>query len=157
YVDSIDKYVENEIIPAVHLLKKHGFQLHSFAYPFGTSTDLIDSVLLTHFSYIRKATYNINDTTIDTYDDIFVSNNTTRVSNAMGMDYNYNISFENLETALKRAANNNEILILYAHQINNSKKDYSIEPAYLEKVFQLCNKYGLQSIRMKDIGSFTFK
>jgi len=124
---------------------------------FGTSTDLIDSVLLTHFSYIRKATYNINDTTIDTYDDIFVSDNTTRVSNAMGMDYNYNISFENLETALKRAANNNEILILYAHQINNSKKDYSIEPAYLEKVFQLCNKYGLQSIRMKDIGSFTFK
>ncbi|NLE64090.1 MAG: polysaccharide deacetylase family protein [Bacteroidales bacterium] len=157
YVDSIDKYVENEIIPAVYLLEKYGFQLHSFAYPFGPSTDLIDSALLTHFDYIRKATYNINDTTIDTYDDIFVSDNKTRISNAMGIDYNYNISFENLETALERAANNNEILILYAHKIDDSKKDYSIEPAYLEKVFQLCNKYGLQSIRMKDIGTFTFK
>jgi peptidoglycan/xylan/chitin deacetylase (PgdA/CDA1 family) len=54
YVDSIDKYVENEIIPSVYLLEKNGFQLHSFAYPFGPSTDLIDSVLLTHFDYIRK-------------------------------------------------------------------------------------------------------
>lgn len=156
YADSIDIYMEQEIKPAVNQLKKHGFQVCSFAYPFGTSTDYIDSILLTYFSFIRKATYNINDTTIDTYDAVFVSNNKTRICNAMGIDYNYCITLENLETALQRAVKNNEILILYAHQINNSKEDYSIEPAYLEKIFQLCNKYQIQSLRMKDIASFSF-
>jgi len=157
YTDSMDIYVEKEIKPAINQLKQQGFNVVSFAYPFGKSSPTIDSVMLTYFSYIRKATYNINDTTIDTYNDIYISSPSTRVTNAMGIDYNYAISLENIEKAIQRAVQNNEILVLYAHSINSSKNDYTIPPDYLEKIFELCNKYHIKSLRMNDISSFSFK
>jgi len=156
YIDSFDVYIEKEIKPSITFLQELGFQVHSFAYPFGKSTDYMDSILLTYFSFLRKATYNINDTSIDTYDCIYVSDNKTSVSNAMGIDYNYNISIDNLEKAIQRAVKNNEVLFLYAHQINDSKEDYSVDPAYLEAVFQLCNQYNIQSLMPKDIQNHSF-
>lgn len=156
YIDSFDVYVEKEIKPSLAFLQEHGFQVYSFAYPFGKSTDYMDSILLTYFSFLRKATYNINDTSIDAYDCIYVSDYKSSISNAMGIDYNYNISIENLEKAIQRAVKNNEILFLYAHQINDSKKDYSVDAAYIEKIFQLCKQYNIQSLTPKDIQSFSF-
>ncbi len=156
YLDTIDIYIEKEITSAINSLKNKGFNVVSFAYPYGESTAYIDSVLLSYFTFLRKATYNIHNTDIDTYDEIYVSSSSTRVCNAMGIDCNYAISLENLEKAIQRAANNNEILILYAHKINNSGEDYTISPEYLKKAFQLCNKYRIQSLRMKDISVFSF-
>jgi hypothetical protein len=72
----------------------------------------------------------------------------------MGIDYNYGITEENFKTGIKRARKNNEILILYAHVINNSKEDYTVSPEYLEKLFSICQKHRVKSVTMSEISHY---
>lgn len=151
YKDSIDLLLEKEIIPAIDDLSNKGFNIKSFAYPYGQSVPKIDSVLFGYFKYLRKATWNINDTTIDQYNEIFVSSNSQHVMNSMGIDYNYKITLDNLETGILRAINKYEVLVLYAHNINTTQLNYTISPDYLENTFKLCEKYNIKSIRISDL------
>ncbi len=154
FADSPDVYLKKEVLPAVNILEGFGFDIRSFAYPFGESTPQADSLLLGHFEYLRKATWNMDDTTIDAYDDIFVNEHSYKVMNSMGIDYNYRISLENLETGIRRARRNNEVLVLHAHKIDTIPEDYIIHPDYLEQAFQLINKYNIASLRVTDIAGF---
>lgn len=154
YKDSIDVLIESDIKPAIEILKNYGFEVVSFAYPFGSSLPQIDSVFSNYFHYLRKATWNMQDTTLDYYDDIYAGKNNFRINNAMGIDYNYNITIENFESGLIRAKDRNEALILYAHRIDTTLRDYSVHPKYLEDVFKLCTKNNIQSIRYRDLSDF---
>jgi len=142
---SIQKYIEHEVLPAKQLLARYGFETSYFAYPNGRSTPSIDTALLEYFQILRKATYNIEDTTIDCIDRIY-SNGSSRVVDAMGIDVVYKITIENLETGIKRIARSGESLILYAHEINESGGNYTISKEYLEELFRLCRKYKIKSI-----------
>ena len=154
YLDSFDIYVEKEILPAIDLLKGMGFAVNSFAYPFGASTNMTDSILSKHFSYLRKATWNMNDTTINQYNEIFINKDHRNITNAMGIDNNYNISLESIETGIVRAKENNEIIVLYAHRIADMDTDYSVKPSYLEEVFKLCKKHNVKTITFDEIETF---
>ena len=146
-----EDYINQEVKPALQKLRDIGFEATAFAYPFGTSTSDLDSILLNDFKVIRKATYNIQNTTIDKYPEIYANSSNYRIVNAMGIDYNYGISLENFETGIKRARKNNEILILYAHVINTSKKNYTVSPQYLEKLFSICQKHHVKSVTMSEM------
>ena len=146
-----EDYINQEVMPALQILSDIGFEATAFAYPFGTSTSELDSCLLTYFKVLRKATYNIQNTTIDKYDEIYANSGNYRVVNAMGIDYNYGITEENFKIGIKRARKNNEILILYAHIINTSKGDYTVAPEYLEKLFAMCQKHKVKSVTMSEM------
>jgi len=143
-----EDYIDEQITPSFQKLQEMGFDVKSFAYPFGASTNDLDSVLLNYFLTIRKATYNMQDTTIDQYPEIYANKNNYRIVNSMGIDYNYSITFENFETGIKRALKNNEILVLHAHRIDTLYSAYTIHPEYLEGLFLLCKKYRIQSVTM---------
>jgi peptidoglycan/xylan/chitin deacetylase (PgdA/CDA1 family) len=146
-----EDYINQEIKPALQKLQELGFNVTSFAYPFGTSTPELDSVLLNYFKTVRKATYNYLDTTIDQYPEIYANSSNYRIVNAMGIDYNYAISPENFETGIQRALKNNEILIVYAHYIDSSNRDYTIHPEYLEKLFLICKKSYAKTVTMSEM------
>ena len=146
-----EDYINQEIKPALQKMREIGFEPAVFAYPFGTSTAEMDSILLHYFKTIRKATYNIRDTTIDQYADIYANSNNYRIVNAMGIDYNFAISPENFETGIKRALKNKEILIVYAHRIDSSNENYTIDPEYLKKLFIICKKYHIKSVTMREM------
>lgn len=145
------EYLNQEIIPALQKMNEIGFETTSFAYPFGKSTAELDSILLGYFKTIRKATYNIQDTTIDQYPEIYAHSNNYRIVDAMGIDYNYAISPENFETGIERAVKNKEMLIVYAHLIDISNEDYTIHPEYLENLFLMCQKYHIKSMTMSEM------
>ncbi len=151
FKDSIDQYYSNEIKPGLDNLESLGFEIKSFAYPYGNSTEPIDSFLLDSIPYLRKATWNKKDTSIDYYNDIFANEGSYRVINSMGIDYNYHISLESLEKGIQRAKKENEVLILHAHRIDTVKKEFVVNPVYLESIFRLSNKHGLKSIRICDL------
>jgi len=96
----------------------------------------------------------MNDTTLDAYNEIYVTNISQRVFNSMGIDFNFGISTENFEKGLRRANSNNEVLVLYAHKIDSTPANYRISQEYLEKLFILSNQYQLKSIRMSDLKEF---
>lgn len=154
FIDSLDVLINTEIKPAKKILSEYGFEIRSFAHPFGKSLPVIDTLLLNHFDYIRKATYNIKDTTLDYYDEIFATKNNYRITNSMGIDTNYKISLQNFETGLLRAKVKNEVLILHAHQIDSSLTNYSVSPEYLEATFKLCKKHHIESLRISDLANF---
>jgi peptidoglycan/xylan/chitin deacetylase (PgdA/CDA1 family) len=157
YKDSVNDYYSDEVEPAIRILDSLGFDIKSYAYPFGNSPDPIDSLMLDHLEYIRKATWNKNNTTINTCNEIYASKDNYKVINSMGIDYNYNITLENLKTGIKRAKKNNEILLLHAHKIDTSLMDYTIHPDYLEEVFNLCRKNNIHAIRMRDIKNYFYE
>jgi len=144
-------YIEQQVMPGLQKLQEIGFNATSFAYPFGASTPALDSILLHHFKTIRKATYNIQNTTIDQYTDIYANANKFRIVDAMGIDINYDISPENFETGVQRVVKNKEILILHAHTIDTSNEEYTIHPEYLEKLFLICKKYNIKSMTMSEM------
>ncbi len=154
FKDSVDVLIEKEIKPAIQILSDFGFETKSFAPPFGKSLPEIDTVLLGYFDYLRLATYNIKDTTIDYYDNIFATKENYKVTNSMGIDTNYNISPENFETGLVRATKNNEVLILHAHRIDSTLENYSVHPDYLEATFKLCQKHNIKSLCISDMKDF---
>ena len=146
-----EDYINQEVKPALQKMRDLGFDPTAFAYPFGTSTSELDSIMLNYFKIIRKATYNISDTTIDQYSEIYANSNNYRIVNAMGIDYNYNISPENFETGIKRALKNGETLLVYAHIIDSSNEEYTTHPEYLEKLFLICQKHRIKSVTMRGI------
>jgi peptidoglycan/xylan/chitin deacetylase (PgdA/CDA1 family) len=143
-----EDYIDQEIKPALQKLQEIGFNVTSFAYPFGSSTSCLDSVLLNYFKTIRKATYNMHNTTIDQYSEIYANSNNYRNVNAMDIDYGFDITPENFETGIQRALKNNEILIVCAHKIDTSNTDYTIHPDYLEELFLFCKKHRVKSVTM---------
>ena len=149
-----ENYIDEQITPALEKLQEMGFRVNSFAYPFGASTPILDTILLKYFKTVRKATYNIQNTTIDLYPEIYANSNSFRIVNSMGVDYNYDITLENFETGVRKAVKNNEILVLHAHIIDTSNGDYSIHPEYLEALFKICKKRGVKSITM--VGMFQY-
>ena len=140
------QYFETEIEPALKLLSDYGFNVSSFAYPFGPSTPYLDSVLTGYFSFIRKATYNYNETLISLYPEIYAKKGKSCITDAMGIDGNFNISMDNLEDAILKAKKMNSFLVLYAHIIDNSGDDYSITPQYLEEFFKLLKKHKIDTV-----------
>ncbi len=143
YVDSLDVYMEKEVLAAKDFLERNGFTINSFAYPFGDSTPLSDSLLSLHFTRIRKANYNYRDTLLCAYDEIFARPQDA-ITDAMGIDCNYQISLESMKSGIMRAKKGDETLILYAHSVNGSGGDYSVSAAYLEEVFKICDRYGVR-------------
>ena len=146
-----EDYINQQIKPALQKFQELGFNITSFAYPYGASTPALDSALLQYFKVIRKATHNTQDTTINQYPEIYANANAYRIVNAMGMDRYYGISFENFETGIKRAVKNKEILIVYAHITDTSNWDFAIHPEYLEKLFLICKKHHVKSMTMSEM------
>jgi peptidoglycan/xylan/chitin deacetylase (PgdA/CDA1 family) len=150
-----EDYINQQVKPALQTLQGNGFHVTSFAYPFGDSTSVLDSMLLHFFLTIRKATYNTQNTTIDQYPEIYANQNTFRIVNAMGIDYNYGISLENYKTGIQRILKNkNEILVLHAHIIDSSNEDYTIHPEYLENLFLICRENNIKSLTMREMYNY---
>lgn len=154
FVDSTDKYLNVEILPALGILDSLGFDIQSFAYPFGHAPKEMNDALLAQFSYLRGATWNMADTTLYFYNEIFANAENFQVINSMGIDFNYKISLESIKKGLIRAAKNNEVLIFHAHKIDTTKMDYTVDPEYLEEVFKLCRSEKAQSVRIMDLAYY---
>ena len=154
FVGPAVRYYKEEVEPAISKLNDLGFRIVSFAYPFGPAPDSVDSFLLKHVKYLRKATWNKNNTTIDTYDNIYARPDSFNVVSSMGIDGNYSITVENLQAGISRAQKNNEILVLHAHLPDTSGLDYTTNPKYLEQVFELCKKDKIKSYRIEDLEDF---
>lgn len=154
YKDSIDILIQKEIKPAINKLADIGFKTTSFAPPHGQSLPEINTELLKHFDFLRMATWNMQDTTIDYYDEIFANAQNYQVTNSMGIDSNYDISLASFEKGLLRSINKKEVLVLHAHKTDSSLANYTVSPEYLESTFQLCKKHNIATIRISDLKKY---
>ncbi|MFQ3579798.1 MAG: polysaccharide deacetylase family protein, partial [Bacteroidales bacterium] len=155
YKDSMDKYVQQEIIPAIELLTNMGFHIRSFAYPYGHGTPATDTLLLKYFKYIRKSMWNYRHTRLKNYNEIFANKLTHNIISSMGIDHNYRISLPSFRSGVIRAKEKGEVLILNAHNISKEcNEEYCIPVSYLEELYKICKSNRIKSITIRELESY---
>lgn len=119
---SLERYLSDEIVPAVSLMKENGFSPTSFAYPVSSRNEKTDDALLKYFRYMRSGCA-IEGTVAQT-EKVFV-----RVEDVHEKSLLWGISFHphsrtdelviQVKEAMARLLRNQELLVLYAHDIRN--------------------------------------
>ena len=122
---SVEKYIANEIEPAIKAMKEKGFTATSFAYPNSNSNENIDRALQKYFRHLRSGC-RIGEEIAET-DHAFV-----KIDEMYGKIHLDGISFhpksktDDLVAQVKKAINrlkkNRELLVLYAHDIRNENE-----------------------------------
>lgn len=150
---SIQEYIDKEISPSLSAMKEEGFDVTSFAYPYGSRSAEIDKSLLQIFSVIRGTTYSSEGQRMAQSDKIYYSTGENhRLIFGMGLDFIYGNTMKEIRTALDRAKKNSEIICLYGHDIKDQGK-YARSLKEHEEIIRYAHEIGLTFYRMKDINA----
>lgn len=152
---SLKDYTENEILRDLNLMRKDGFRIENFAYPFGNATPQTDSVLIRYFHSLRKTT-NIPSTsywwTSTPYlwshpapNPIFV---------AASIDNIAKLSKARLIELLDETSQQKKVLVLYSHFISDRNGDYFVSPDMLRFIFTEAGKRHLKFYRTGDLVAY---
>lgn len=141
YMDSagIRAYLVNEVDAAVALLWEKGFEVKSYAFPFGNYTDELCDSIHARGLFMRGAGYNKTDIfhrklrPLDELD-VFLTKKDQQLAVAMGIDSVYNNSMALIAPGIKRCGRDSVALVLYAHRISPSGGEYSVHPALIDSI-----------------------
>jgi peptidoglycan/xylan/chitin deacetylase (PgdA/CDA1 family) len=120
YAGKMDHYVTEIIDPSLKILGGWGFEVKSFAYPFGTHSEESDKRLLNEFRFLR---YSFGGT--DTSETIYYHcDEEERVVNCIWVD-NGGSSLETVASLLRQTKRRNKVIILCGHIIGDAEGAYS--------------------------------
>ena len=113
-----DSYIEEEILPQLDICCKNDINIRAFAYPFSLRDEASDRKLFEIFDFLRGGAWQIlekDQRSVDN-DRLFLR----EVSNKQlffGMAASGNFDFHTLSQTFYRAAERNETIVFYAHDI----------------------------------------
>ncbi len=147
---SPEEFVRLEIQPQMEAFRSIGLVPSSFAYPMSRNNSQTDEALLKEFRHLRTGMKIGPGTKISETDAFFVPASKMKEHGCLfgkGIDHageRPDRTFEQLDAALARAAANQEIIVLYAHQISETANGNVITPAALCRVLSKVNALKLQ-------------
>jgi peptidoglycan-N-acetylglucosamine deacetylase len=123
---SVVKYLSEEIVPAIKVMKKNGFIPSCFAYPNSNHNNISDSALLNYFRHIRSGCPVTGS--LEKTECAFVKIGELKGKGLLdGVSFHPKSKADELVTqakkALDRIKKNGELLVLYAHDIRNEGED----------------------------------
>ncbi|MDF1737956.1 MAG: polysaccharide deacetylase family protein [Verrucomicrobiales bacterium] len=136
------EFVKEEIEPQLTAFKAAGITPTAFAYPMSKNHPDTDRELLKLFRHLRTGMGIASDRGIVDYDAFFVPVSKIKTAGLLfgkGIDFapfRDDRTFGKIEAALVRAAENREIITLYAHQIKPIGKGNFISPGALEHILK---------------------
>jgi peptidoglycan/xylan/chitin deacetylase (PgdA/CDA1 family) len=142
--ESLNYYIQTEILPGIVLMEESGFQVKSFAYPFGVGSRETDREILNYFKNIRYTSYPGKDKKIKDMNSIYLKNRRKKIIEAVGIDNGYEHSLEEIFEGIDRAHKNNEIIILYGHAISDNPGKYNISKEKLEAIIKHAYTKGMK-------------
>ncbi len=163
FIDSIGirEYLRQEIDSCLKILRYQGFNVYSFAYAFGaTSQELIDS-LKTRFIFQRGAIYNKTDffhrqkRPLNKWNNIYINQENQCYSEAMGIDKIFGNSMALVKPGIDKCKNDSTIMLLYAHKIvKNMPKDYQLDINTLDSILSYADKEGVKFLRCQYLNNY---
>lgn len=122
---SVEKYLSDEILPAIKIMEEKGFSPSCFAYPNSNHDDVTDKALLTCFRHLRSGSGVAGS--IESTENVFVSIEDIRKKGRLdGISFHPKHRTDELVIQAKRAVDrikkNGELLVLYAHDIRNEEE-----------------------------------
>lgn len=151
---SYSEYLDKEIIQGIKTMKSLGFDCKSFAYPYGAKYWFTDFILLRKFEFLRSVAPLNKEKDLTKIDEIFYSFNNQRTFSAIGIDMNSGVNTSMIDKALKRAKDNREVLMLYAHKPLTSDEDiggYSFKIDSLYRLFTIAKENRIKFVTMKEL------
>ena len=153
YADAhgIDRYIRDEIVTSLAILRDQGFTPTAFAYPSSQRDERTDRALLGHFRHLRYGLY--GDTPLAEYDALFVPLERvgrTGLLPSRGMDGD-DEDIAGLRAALQRVHQRRELLVLYAHCIGCPAVRTNISRGRLERILDTACDEGLSFYTMDDL------
>lgn len=148
---SVEDYIAAEIEPAIKVMEEKGFPPTCFAYPNSNHSALTDSALLNYFRYLRSGGISIDDSSSNK-EKAFIPVNDIRGKGRLdGVSFHPKSKNDDLvlqvKDAIKRLKENNELLVLYAHDIRNQgeegPKNYITVEA-LDEILSYAHKYQIK-------------
>lgn len=134
--NSMDKYMEEEILPGIDLMASCGFKPRNFSYPYGAHSVALDNRLLKYFDYVRSTIFTDDRQRIQDLDRIYFKAGDDRVIYGAGLDNTYGNTLYEIQGGLKRASKRKEALILYAHRPSEKTDDYCTPISKLEAIMR---------------------
>ncbi len=146
---SAAKFMEAEVVPQLVAFEKAGIDVTAFAYPMSKNNADTDRELLKVFRHLRTGKGIDSEQEIRDCDEFFVP--AARMAEhgllyGKGIDFapvRGDRTFEKIDAALVRAAQNGEIITLYAHRIVPIGKGNFITPMALEHVLKKAKSLNL--------------
>ena len=146
-------YTKNEIMPQFEFCRRNGIKIRAFAYPFSQRNADTDRELFKTFDFLRSSHYNIkkSDTPLVGLDGCFVRK-VGRKQLFYGFPASGNFNLEEIKTAMKRAADENAVLVFYAHDITEViPPSHHVAYSQLEKILEYAKSIGMAVRGMNEL------
>ena len=157
--NGIDAYMRNEIYPLKKAMAEKGFDIASFAFPYGARNKKIDSAMFKEFKILRGTTW-VNNHSLAKRAKAFIRMLRGRwfyykkkpLVFGLGIDGSYGVDMAYIRSILEQAKKKNKIIIFYAHNpVEKITKDYQVEYQRLMDICEFANGNNMDFIRMSDL------
>ena len=144
----IDEYIKQEINPMIISMKKKGFNISSFAYPFGERSDQLDQALFGKFKVIRGRAF-CSD--VPEKEGCYFRD--SKFMYAFDVDNNHlHFSIPYILELLDYAKKNNKILILCSHKpVKKVTENYQTKMETLEFICKYIQLNNLKFYKLYDL------
>lgn len=154
----IERYLQDEINPAVKRMTDAGLKPTAFAYPSSSRNPEIDQALLKTFRHLRGGTGLSPNQRMRDLKSIFVPIDEIADTGCLigtGIDYagtekrpDYLVQ---IKDALDHAKQRGEIVVFYAHNISDNGPGHHLQPKALEEILAHVQQIGLPTITYDDL------
>ena len=153
YPNKPDSYIEEEILPQLDVCRKSGINIRSFAYPYSLRDESSDRKLFEFFDFLRGGSWQIMEKgqrPVDN-DRLFVHDIAGKQL-FFGMSASGNFDFHTVSQAFYRAAERNETIVFYAHDIPAKvAPSHHISVGQLEVLLKLATALGMDICGMNEL------
>ncbi|MGA0557440.1 polysaccharide deacetylase family protein [Larkinella sp. VNQ87] len=159
--NSPDAYMKHEIHPSVEHLNELGFQVRTFAYPYGANHESVEPHLEQHFVLtrdiyaLRHTLFGLHlDEPITMADAIYCDGQPKKRVRALTIDNESGVTKHHITQALHRARKKGEIVLFYGHKPEfegDNTHPLGTDVELIEHLFKTAQELGLQSYTMNEV------
>ena len=143
-----NRYIDEQILPQLEVMAKHGLHPRDFAYPYGADLPATTQRLLAIFGFVRDTSY------FPHHQAAYAGCGQGRFVGGLGIDTKYGISEAHYDAAMDRAAERGETLVFYGHRIDPRPDGYFVGEERLRDLIVRAQARGLLFRRMRDLCSW---
>ena len=153
YPKKPDSYIEEEILPQLDVCRKNGINIRAFAYPYSLRDEESDRKLFEIFDFLRGGSWQIMEKEQRPVDNdrLFLSEIAEKQL-FFGMSASGNFDFHTLSQTFFRAAERDETIVFYAHDITAKvAPSHHISVGQLEVLLKLARALDMDICGMNEL------
>ena len=153
YPSKPERYIDDEILPQLEVCRKNGIKIRAFAYPYSLRDEESDRTLFEYFDFLRGGAWQIFVKGVPPVenDRLFVGNIAEKQL-FYGVSVCGNFDFHQIRQCFLRAAEANETIAFYAHDIPDKlAATHHISVGQLEVLLKLARALNMNICGMNEL------